>query len=442
MKNEVIRIAIIDDGINPQELYTGQIIENILINDALELEIDNTNPSVFSHGTICASILYKYFNNCEIISINIIQNNSRVNITKLIKAIEISEEYNVNIIHLAVGTNDLHDYYELLPCVNKLLSKNIITIAASSKNEKITFPAYYSNVIGVMHSNFLLHSKYRLLNNNLSGVNILVNVSEEINTRSGDKINIYGQSSFAVSIISAIISKLMYESSQQLTLVKLKKELGIQNPHLEYNIDWVQKPLIFIFATYKLHIDYYNIIFQNSIVEFIICQSIIDGLKRVNEYLRSLNRNNLDIVLCNFNVHLDESLYIPYYDYIFKNNIISLIDNTLFEQKITSYSMNRLFTINEYKSKTNFYIKKSNNYIHKIELINISKPSEIAKIIKCYSEDTITFSSNSFDILYGFEYIPYEIYKNNNDEFEKIIRMYTTVYGYEKGIYIINDYKN
>ena len=177
----MVRIAIIDDGICTEEYNILPIVENIVVDEDGKvfraMSTDTVNDIKGWHGTICAAIISKHCKDAELI--NIIMSADHVDNTisamSLYSALELCLSLNVDIINISAGIIDIAYYYDFLNIINRLYKNNIYIVAASSIDERITIPASYSNVIGVLYSETVEMNGYRIDNSLLCAANFLVN---------------------------------------------------------------------------------------------------------------------------------------------------------------------------------------------------------------------------------------------------------------------------
>ena len=127
--------------------------------------------------------------------------------------------------------------------INKLSKKGVVIVAAADSSEKLTIPACYSNVLSVMYSPYVKDPKgYRYISNSISGVDVLVNVNEEIKMKDGTVTFFKEASSYAVPVICFEISKLLSQPERHYIT---KAKHGIIR---EKYIDWIDNPLIIVFS--------------------------------------------------------------------------------------------------------------------------------------------------------------------------------------------------
>jgi len=104
---QLVSVAIIDDGIN-ENLYSNIYLENnIEINSELKIsQRKYYDPASISHGTTCAAIIQRY-SSCKVLnSVKILNEKTKGTKSQLIKAIEWCIDKNINLINLSLGSID------------------------------------------------------------------------------------------------------------------------------------------------------------------------------------------------------------------------------------------------------------------------------------------------------------------------------------------------
>ena len=149
MKKE--RIAIIDNGINGKILNNKKMLTEIVIDENKNCKKEHMEIHLtdFQHGTICALILEKYYPDCILSSIQILDKKGKGEIEKIELAFEWCYQNGVTLINLSLGTTNFSDCEKLNKMINKYANKGLIIVAATSNTGFLTYPASFSNVIGV-----------------------------------------------------------------------------------------------------------------------------------------------------------------------------------------------------------------------------------------------------------------------------------------------------
>ena len=144
-----IEIAVIDSGVEKDLLRNS--IKNDIVIDKDGLSYANSNSSTYSwHGTNCALIIEKYCKYVDISSVCILGGKGTGMVSKLEPALEVCLQNDIRVVYLSFGSTHYNDKAEIRNVINHYANKNMIIVAASSNDGYKTFPASFTNVIGVV----------------------------------------------------------------------------------------------------------------------------------------------------------------------------------------------------------------------------------------------------------------------------------------------------
>lgn len=148
--NKSIRVAIIDNGVNKLLIKKG-IEVSIAMNEngicAADTEITDWQQN--QHGTNCAMILEKYCPDCSLVSIKILDENGEGAIDNIYPALEWCCNNEIRLVNLSLGTSDFRDCEKLRGLINACAANGMIIIAATDNSGFVSYPASFTNVIGV-----------------------------------------------------------------------------------------------------------------------------------------------------------------------------------------------------------------------------------------------------------------------------------------------------
>lgn len=141
-------IAIIDDGVHAPT--PNNLIFSLAVDEHGGIAPHTGYTDVLSHGSICAAIVRKYAPDVRIGSIKILDSTTRKgDCANLVTAIYWCIEHHITIIHLSLGTVAAYDYPPLLNAVNAAYQHGIIIVSACKNGSPSSYPASFSNAIGV-----------------------------------------------------------------------------------------------------------------------------------------------------------------------------------------------------------------------------------------------------------------------------------------------------
>lgn len=191
-------------------------------------------PRYFTHATMCAKkFLDNFYGDCEIYFIEILEDSGcMVNISLLLTALQWCLVNDINIINLSIGTTSIKDMPMLYEIVSRLIAKDITIVSACSNSNKMTFPAFFSNVVGVRAIYNKLGTRGFEYYDDMDGIDISCYLDEEIVKYEKKYYSIPCANSFAAPVISANICKLINEGYTELSLIRTQ----IRNSALSINM--------------------------------------------------------------------------------------------------------------------------------------------------------------------------------------------------------------
>lgn len=142
----MIRVAVIDNGISSE--FESYVENRLKVTNSGVVEDDYCSCANM-HAGICAYILKKYYENCEIISLDIFDMEEIADINLLEQALQWCLYNKIQVISLSVGSCSINDIKIIQPVINELKKKNIYIVSAANNYNSITFPASLEGVIGV-----------------------------------------------------------------------------------------------------------------------------------------------------------------------------------------------------------------------------------------------------------------------------------------------------
>lgn len=239
-----IRVAIIDNGINERFLKRG-IEKSITIDDngICIADTKNIDHQQFQHGTNCAMILEKYCSDCHLISIRIFDENGRGAIKNIYPALEWCYKNQIKLVNLSLGTVDFRDCEELRLLINECAAKGMIIIAATANSGFVSYPASFTNVIGVATTGSPLSYSEDYMQ---MGIDTVV-PSEHMVKMYDEEIRTSLSNSYAVPYVCAFIANRLIVDR---TLgIKRLKMYATEKSHIDmvegvYEPDWIYKAYV------------------------------------------------------------------------------------------------------------------------------------------------------------------------------------------------------
>lgn len=239
------RIAIIDNGINRDLICKDKIQAQIVIDENNRCIEDKNEIQItdFQHGTFCALIVEKYNSHCMLDSVRILDKNGKGGIEKIEPALEWCYQHNIRVVNLSFGTTNFNECEKLKKLVNKYAYNGMIIVAATANSGFVSYPASFTNVIGVATiGSPLSYSKDYMQ----MGIDTVV-PSEHMVKMFDEEIRTSLSNSYAAPYVCALIANRL-NIDQALDIKKLK-EYAREQSHTEmvggvYEPDWVYRAYI------------------------------------------------------------------------------------------------------------------------------------------------------------------------------------------------------
>ncbi len=145
-----IHILIIDSGVDNSSIKDGKEINGF---SYYQGRVEKNFRDQVGHGTAIYNIISKELKNVEITNIRFFSAESNVSENDLIGVLNyIYENIECNIINMSMGINIVSQNQKLQSICDKLSDKGIILVSAFDNAGAYSYPAVYSNVIGVVSS--------------------------------------------------------------------------------------------------------------------------------------------------------------------------------------------------------------------------------------------------------------------------------------------------
>lgn len=245
-------IVIIDDGINEDEI-NYKLKHNLFVDKDMKVKEKSGFNKSF-HGTVCLKIIIKYLKkDVPISSIKILNEKGISDMDKLLAALKKAEEIGADLINLSLGSTTFKDKEKLLPAINSVASKGIITVCAVNNSLYYTYPGAFTNVISVCadRDNILKEDEFEILDTNFPNIFIKAFARHFIKFNDEIKRKLYPANSYAAPMITAIIANNYnaWSKKRKLYVEDIKRCLNDISINKKENIfkyphtDWLQNAL-------------------------------------------------------------------------------------------------------------------------------------------------------------------------------------------------------
>lgn len=234
-----IKVAVIDTGINRQHSYLKDcIIGGIAFKDNGDfIEVKDDFEDDNGHGTACASIIKKEYNDVDIFSIKALDREGKTNIQILEESLKYLIDTDIKLINLSlsISTNEITE--ELLLICEKLVKMNKIIICSLANGLEESYPAILENIIGVRGS--ILDNRDSILYNKNSKIQCVIDSRQYLTPYLEDNYILFGQcNSHAAAKLTGKIAALIAKNTDLESFEQIQDRLeDISNKKLEYKFE-------------------------------------------------------------------------------------------------------------------------------------------------------------------------------------------------------------
>ena len=308
----MVKVAIIDNGINSERFDVENDIEI-----TSELKIRNVDKNVitmFTHGTMCAYVIKKYYDDVVFSSIKIFDENNKTSIKQVVKAIEWCIYNDIKVINMSIGTSNYKRVQELNGIVQKAKEKGCIIIAACCCENIVTYPASFKSVIGVKASILLREGEYIYDIAALDGIEITACSKHKLPYK---KLKNSCENYYATPMITANVCEIVSKNPQikieEVKHLLYKKSINYLNIE---NVENNEKPFNISFAE-----NFFRNVSVKCKIDVPLVILIAKEEKTVNIALHNLkyhfsNEYNFSLPLAtNYKSILGGIIYVPFYNY-------------------------------------------------------------------------------------------------------------------------------
>lgn len=226
-----VKIAIIDTQVNLALFDKKQIIEAYEIKGGQVKKKKNSHlVKGVTHSIICIGVLRHFTDLHKIYSIEVMSSASRRgNIEDLLSALDWCMAHEIELIHLSIGTTNFREFKKVKCKIDQVIEAGIIVVAASSNNNRITYPAALPGVIGVRADDSLRLNTYIYHNNPIDGIEISACLHCTVKELFGDDLERFGynadfiltqSNSYTAPFITAKVCELMSKGIRNIKVIK------------------------------------------------------------------------------------------------------------------------------------------------------------------------------------------------------------------------------
>ncbi|MDE7433351.1 MAG: S8 family serine peptidase [Lachnospiraceae bacterium] len=236
--NRSVKIAIIDNGVDGYYI-NGDLEASFVIdkNGVCKEDYSSIEEQYFKHGTVCAYIIKNNAENSKLYSVRMLDENGRGLVRSLSPALEWCYQNSIRLVNLSLGTAHFRDKAKIRKCINHYVHKGMIIVAATSNRGYMTYPASFSNVIGVeMGEDFC----FAELSQKQKGVDFIAPVKLE-HLIEKVPLGIPRSNSYAAPYVTAMIANILQENpSANLTTIRKTICNSQKENTFFYAPDWME----------------------------------------------------------------------------------------------------------------------------------------------------------------------------------------------------------
>ena len=232
------KIGILDNGIDQKRLERD--VENkVIIDDTVADRTGEIDLSVCEHGTICALIIEKYLEDCSLHCVKILDEKGEGNLNNMSIALDYYNISNIHIINNSMGTTYFQDKTTMRKIINHYGNKGFIIVAAASNDGFITYPASFSNVIGVEAGESFYTDQDKQFQ---KGVDFIAPSNHKIIIE-GFSFYLGKSNSYATPYVVSMVGKLIGEKGI-MSIDDMRALLADKRTTFVYSPDWIEKAWI------------------------------------------------------------------------------------------------------------------------------------------------------------------------------------------------------
>lgn len=400
--SEQPHILFIDDGIN-SGVFDLNLVYNLKY-DYINRNIVQRKDNEFdiTHGTICAAIVKKYYQDFLCSSLKILDKSSRTcNVESLRYSLIWCIDKCFDIIHMSIGSSNFRDYYIMKDVINKLARDKIIVCALANDMSR-AYPCSFSSVVGVkkVSLNCDINSYY---NASIDGADISVKAVHKLITKNGRIVRTGNFNSFAAPFITAEICKhfsfATTHSNEEIKSFFLRKYNKSSSRIIYILPDWIENCVVF--SSIKINQD----LVKFNIKCIFTLQSIVYKYKHIR------NKKDIDSIIIVFDGEISP---------LHKQNIINCAISSNKNITIIDLSDDAILNIQMVKLKI-WYSKDWENEIYYQNDTN----NPMVPIIAIFDSDIHRLASTSVSLKNKFQDDGYNATTVSNSPF---LVLYDAIY--------------
>ncbi len=275
-----VKVALIDSGIDRNHSY---LKDNIIGGISFECDSDyivttDNYDDENGHGTSCASVIKREFEDIEIFVVKILGKDRMTNRQIFEEALKYLLDKDIKLINLSLSVLTNERIQDLYKICDELYRQQKIIVCSLANGYEESYPAVFDNVIGV--KGFILEDEHSFWYNRDKKIQCIMDNNPYLNCSINNSYRLFGKcNSQATAKLTGIIANIL-SKQPDITFEALNNELQT----LAKRNDWTQEDLL----ASKRYPDYKEDLYdkENSI--------LLKTAEIVKEVLK-LEKNNRDI---------------------------------------------------------------------------------------------------------------------------------------------------
>ncbi len=226
IKGNKIKIGIIDNGVDETFLFSP-LQHSVHFTEENGDDYPQKRDGFsyeFKHGTICALIIQQNCPDSRLSSIRILNDRGKGSLDSIAPALEWCLQKEIYLVNVSLGTTHYADRDKLKRLINAYTAKGMFIVAATANNGFVSYPASFSNVIGVAATKPRQNDSVRAAAQ--KGVDLTAYVSPEIASKK-EPLPVMTCNSYATPYITALAGKILLEQPAvaKMSVFTLKQKL-------------------------------------------------------------------------------------------------------------------------------------------------------------------------------------------------------------------------
>ena len=210
----MVTIAVIDDGIS-DIYFKEKCVLRIAADADGKISADRRESRLPTHGTLCAGIIRHYMPDCRLISIQVLNDQTRSGtLTQLLAALDWCAKHKIRLCNLSLGTSSLWDYFPLKKTVRRMVGRGQILVAAMGNDGQMLMPADLRGVISVKEDLTLCGNMIRHSTGRFREPDFYASSSHTLELNDGNTYTLKDGNSYAAAVVTAAAARIMAEYPQ------------------------------------------------------------------------------------------------------------------------------------------------------------------------------------------------------------------------------------